>query len=255
MTDLPTSIRTSLATIRRAWPHLTDPDRPTSITHPDKPGSKPPTQLDALSLTTEITRDLAFWVDAFIRTHDDALHDLLDDWRTIDAVDVPRTCRFLTEHADTLAEWDRGARLDNELHFHAQDARTLAWPRIQHQALGPCPVDVDGAACGRLVRVKPGTDGATCPACKTSQPIDWWFERIVGRPDLAEHVTGQQLVIVAAFTLGVVVQESTLRQWVRRRHLTQVGVDKAGRALFDRAVALEVVRRRSVPRHALSTVA
>ena len=246
-------IRHELATIRRHWPHTFDPPKTGNGNGGAHavPDSRLPGSDTAISLRTAVVRDLAFWLDAFIRANDDAFRELLEGWHTIDAGDVERTCRFLAQHSDDLGHWEFGNRLWVELEKHALDVKRLACPPLRDSMpIGECPIDVDGPygpeRCGGIVRVHQTKAGATCPKCKTWAVVDWWYGQIMGNPETKDLVTASDLVTIAAFELHVIVQQATIRKWVERGTLKASDQkDPKGRTLFDRATAMDVIRQRT----------
>lgn len=204
--DIAHGIRRELATIRRHWPHTFDPPNTSAGggAH-GVPDSRFPGNDTAISLRAEVIRDLAFWLDSYIRTHDDAYRELIDEWHTINAGDVIRTCRFLTAQADDLSRWEFGNRLWAELTTLAREVRDLASPKIRDTiALGECE-------CGTIVRAKAHDPGnIKCHGCSTTDTIDGWTLRIVGHHEL---VTIPQLVPLLHKRMGIVITERQLRRW------------------------------------------
>lgn len=238
-TDLTRSIRDSITTLRKAWPHLEDPPAPIGTTRRPAPTSKPPTPITPLSLREEIGRDLAYWC-----------HELLEDHpegrstdHPLDLTDPGQMLDHLHTEAVWAGGWSYGNRLACELEDHARDAHALAWPRSADGILlGECPVTIgaDGEPvdCGGKVRAKPDRNGdIRCPRCKTRDTIDGWLLRIVGtnRP-----VTIPQLVPILRGRLGIRVDERTLQRWHRAGRITPTaGTD--GKPLFDRRHVLAIV--------------
>jgi hypothetical protein len=230
--DTEQGIRTELATIRRHWPHTFNPPTSQGAGSRDTPASRFPGNDAAISLRAEVTRDLAFWVHAYIDNHPDGL----GDWVTIDAADVPRTCRYLTDQAPHLARWQHGNRLWSELTTLAREVRMLANPpRRDSMPIGECP------ECTTVVRAKAHDPGnIKCRGCGTTDTIDGWIIRIVGNEPL---VTADQLVPILHKRLGINPTRATIRQWVARGVIPQDGLDAHGRAMFDRKAVFHALIR------------
>lgn len=237
--DLAASIRASITTITKAWPHLENPPRPIGTTSRSKPGWRPPTPLDPLSLRVEILTDLAFWCHALL---DDHPQGRTPD-HPLDLTNAPAMLTHLHNEATWAGGWTHGNRLACELDDHARDARNLAWPRTGDGILlGTCPVTigVDGGPtpCEGRIRAKATTTGdIACPRCKTKDTIDGWLLRIVGTD---QPVTLTQAVPIVRRRLGVTLDRRTLQRWAKEGRLIPVaGTD--GKPLFDRRHILTVV--------------
>lgn len=226
--DVADGIRRELATIRRHWPHTFDP--PSTTTgggSRDVPDSKLPSNDTAISLRAEVTRDLAFWVDAFIRAHPDAHAELLTEWHTIDSSDVDRTCRYLAHHATQLGAWTSGPRLWAELETLAREVRQVAAPPVRDtMPIGECP------ECGTVVRAKAHDPGnIRCKGCGTTDTIDGWIIRVVGNEPL---VTAEQLIPILHKRMGIVATRARIRAWKARGVISAAEEDESGRTRYDR---------------------
>ncbi|GAA2037434.1 hypothetical protein GCM10009740_31560 [Terrabacter terrae] len=220
-TDITDGIRRELATIRRHWAHTFDPPRSTGSGGSHAvPDSRFPGNDTAISLRAEITRDLAFWVHAYVDDHPDSL----DGWVTIDALDVERTCRFLAQQGEHLGAWDSGNRLWAELTTLARELRDIAAPKVRDTIpLGECD-------CGTIVRAKAHDPGnIKCRGCGTIDTIDGWTLRIVGHH---EPVTIPQLVPLLHQRMGIVISERQLRRWHQAGRITATTTGPTPR--FDR---------------------
>lgn len=235
-------LRSKLATITKAWPHLADPPARAGSGRRTRPGSRIPTHSDALSLRAEITHDLAYWCHALLEDKSDSR-----DAGPLDLTDTPAMLRHLQSHVRWVAGWEYGRRLAFELADHAHDAAVIAWPRDRDAILlGECPntIGADGVPveCGAKVRAFTTNIGdVKCPGCGLSDTVDGWILRIVGDQPL---VTAEQLVPILHRRLGVVIKPATVRQWKRRGEIVAAAVDHRGRDLFDRQHAMVVVTRR-----------
>ena len=221
--DIATGVRSELATIRRFWQHTFDPPKSSGAGSRDAPTSRLPGNDTAISLRAEVTRDLAFWVHAFVDEHPDAI----DEWGTIDALDVPRTCRFLAEQADQIGQWKSGNRMWDELETLAREVRNVASPpRRDTLPIGECP------ECETMVRAKAHDPGnIKCKGCGTTDTIDGWIIRVVGNEPL---VTAEQLVPILHKRMGIVASRARIRAWKARGVICASGDDGSGRTLYDR---------------------
>lgn len=254
------SIRSHLAVIRRAWPHLIDPPKAAGNRPQGKPGSRPPTPFDALSLRAEISHDLAFWCQALLEDHPEG-------FQAFTLVPVPTTDREAAQwiiyveqipldlgnmaamldklHAEAkwIGGWEYASRIEDELSFHARDARSIAWPRsMDGVLLGECPVTIgvegEPVPCGGRIRATAKHVGdIPCPRCKTKDTIEGWLLRIVGtdRP-----VSIPQLVSILRGRLGVRVDERTLQRWHKAGRINRSGGTE-GKPLFDRRHVMAIV--------------
>jgi hypothetical protein len=220
--DTANGIRDSLATIRRHWRTLEDPPRTPTNAIRNPMASRLPGNVNAISLRTEITHDLAFWVHAWLDDHPSALPANT----TLDLTDVPAACRFLERQATAISGWTHAARFWSEIHDHAHDIKLLASPpRRDTMAIGECPNKVGtgpaALSCGTIVRVKAHDPGnIRCKGCGITDTIDGWIIRMVGHEGPA---TIPQLVPIIHRRLGVVVHERTLRRWLAEAKVTPAG--------------------------------
>ena len=248
--EIAASIRSSITTLRKAWPWLENPPKPQGSSRRAAPGSKPPVPIDALSLRAEILADLAFWCHALLEDHPEGRRA---DVGPLDLTDPGAMLDQLYAEAIWAGGWEFGKRLDYELRDHAFDARCIAWPRAAEGILlGRCPVTIgvegDAVACEGKVRAKATESGEiACPRCRTKDTIEGWILRLVGtdRP-----VTIPQLVPIIRGRLGVRIDERTLQRWAKEGHITAVG-GTPGKPQFDRRHVLTVVVARE-ERHARS---
>ncbi|CAN7194462.1 hypothetical protein [Knoellia sp. LjRoot47] len=233
-------IRRHLETIRRAWLWLQFPTTTPGGAPTGKPGSRPPIPVDPLSLRAEITHDLAYWCHALLEDHPEGRRA---DAPLLDLTDVPAMLEHLLAETRWIGGWAFAKRMEDELRYHAIDARTIAWPRTSDSIfLGECPVTIgaggEAVTCGGRVRATARHVGdIPCPRCKTKDTIEGWLLRIVGtdRP-----VTIPQLVPILAGRLGVRVDERTLQRWHKAGRITPCDGTE-GKPLFDRRHVLTVV--------------
>ncbi len=233
-------IRSHLATLRRAWPWLVNPPAPTGTTRDSKPGSKIPTSVDALSLRAEISHDLAFWCHALIDDHPEGRTPAKGN---LDLTDIGAMLDHLHADATWIGHWEFAERIEDELSFHARDARSIAWPKsLDGIFLGECPVTIGAGGepvpCGGRIRATAQHVGdIPCPRCKTKDTIEGWLLRIVGtdRP-----VTIPQLVSILRGRLGVRVDERTLQRWHKAGRINPSGGTE-GKPLFDRRHVMAIV--------------
>lgn len=231
-------IRSKIATVRKAWPILLDPPASHAARRP-APGSRIPTNADALSLRAEIASDAAYWLKALLEDHPEALRE---DAR-VDAADTYEVLSVLMADARWMSGWAYGKRLAFEFADHAVDASAIAWPRDRGTVLlGECPntVGAEGVpvTCGRRVRAKPGHEGdIKCKGCGKTDTIDGWMLAMVGHE---KPVTIPQLRLILHKRLGIAVDERTLRRWHKAEKIKSIAGSSEGKPLFDRR---DVIRR------------
>ena len=235
--DIAAGIRRELATIRRFWKGTANPPKSAPGGARGVPESRMPGNDTAISLRAEVVRDLAFWVHAFVDEHPDSVQD----WVIIDALDVPRTCRFLAEHADALGQWSSGNRMWDELETLAREVRACAAPpRRDTMMMGECP------ECETPVRAKIHNPGEVkCRGCGITDTVDGWIIRIVGNQPL---VTAEQLVPILHKRMGIVATRAGIRQWVARGVIPTAGTDDRGRTMFERKAVFAALLRRETLR-------
>lgn len=234
--EIEVDLTRSLAIIRSAWPRLHRPPRAVGSSR-NPPASRPPMRTDALSLIAEISRDLAFWVQALIQDDTDG------DPHGLSLDDSMGCARYLAGRVGFIAEWTYGNRLATEMHDHARAARGIAWPRPPSILLGECTnrVSVDGTVvqCGTQVRAHMETPGrVTCRGCGKSDTIDGWMLAIVAdqRP-----VTLPQLVPLLHKRLGIVISARTLQRMYRAGQLCAPIGGTRDAPTFDRRDVYAVV--------------
>ena len=260
-------IRRPLVVIRKAWP--LEAPAPAGSSGRGAPASRIPTNVDALTVRAEITRDLAFWCRALLEDHPEGFpaepepyrvpvpttdpralapwQILVDRKSVLDLSDVPAMIDQLIREARWAAGWSKGWEMQSYLADLARDASLIAWPRDRGiLAIGSCPntIGVEGevVTCGATVRATVANLGdVKCKGCGLSDTIDGWILRIVGDEPL---VTAEQLVVILHKRLGVVVKPGTVAVWKHRGQITARGQDDRGRDLFDRQDALTLVTMR-----------
>lgn len=238
-------IRRPLALIRKAWP--LEPSAPSGGGGHSAPGSRIPTNVDALTTSAAITHDLAYWCRALLEDHPEGF----GEQQSLSMHDVPAMIEHLIREARWASGWSQGWEMQSYLAELAHDASLIAWPRARGEIpLGECPVTVgvDGevVVCSTTVRATAENPGEVkCRGCGTTDTIDGWILRIVGDEPL---VTAEQLVPILHKRLGVIVKPGAIRMWKNRGEITSAGVDDKGRDLFDRQHAFVVVTRREARR-------
>lgn len=261
--DVATGLRTELATIRRHWPHTFDPPHTATGAGPTGvPDSKLPGNDTAISLRAEVTRDLAFWIQAMLDDRPELTPTsrrrtlvpiptltVTTTWApatitaptVLDCGDVIAVCTLLEQEAGWLSGWEHAHRLWDELITLAREVKTLASPPQRDTLpIGECPT------CTTVVRAKAHDPGnIRCPGCGTTDTIDGWIIRVVGNEPL---VTAEQLVPILHKRMGIVISRNGIRQWVTRQVIPQHSVDDAGRARFDRKAVFAALTLRDARR-------
>ena len=237
--NLEAEVTRHLAVIRGAWPRLHNPPHANATTrHP--PASRPPMRTDALSLIAEISRDLAFWVQALIQDDTDG------DPSGLRLDDAMGCARYLSGRAAFIATWAYGRRLTNELGEHAHAVRGIAWPRRPSILLGDCPrrVHRDGIPeeCATPVRAHTDNPGdVRCRGCGHTDTLDGWMLAIVGD---SRPVTIPQLVPLLHKRLGIVVSTRTLQRLHRSGQLCAPTGGTRETPTFDRRDVYAVMMAR-----------
>lgn len=264
-------ITTSLATIRRTWPHML-PTGPAPIRYgtgrsagivsdnstprrnhrgqpywpadhlDDAPDVDTTTRL--VSLRRDVTDSLNGWSRVIVE--DRPVHKALPD-----GTDPEEMCTFLERHAQWMSGHEAASDMAEELDRLARDVRRYAPPPITDKPrpatwrIGACPLEVEREqgmeVCGGDVRYREDYRDAAgeamprCASCGVAAVASWWEDRMYDDPELRKMLTYDDVATLAHRILGRPVHRATVKMWASRGVIEPSGQrDDKGRVLFAR---------------------
>lgn len=194
--------------------------------------------------------------------------DLLNSWSRVvmedrpveralpDGRDVLAMVAFLETHARWMSGHEAGRDCADEVTVLARTIRAVVLPpRRDTMLLGACPLEVLDeetgvmARCTGKVRYREdhrdaaGEAMPTCSGCGVEAVVAWWEERMFDDVELRVSLTDEEVVAFIHRAFGQVIQQATVRQWVRRGWLVPSG-ERDGRRTFDRAAVVFALDRK-----------
>lgn len=196
----------------------------------NKPGSRPPLNLEVLERLDEVTNDIQGWVKA---AEEDRGAEI------VSAVFGDRVVSDPLAHAATALSGQLGwlrhqLFADEALTSIAQAARKVAGivnGRIPGRYAGPCSHrDDEGKTCGQDVEARPGARYGRCRACGAEYDVDeqqaWMRGEIEGYLARPAEIAGVLL------RLGFPIGYSTIAAYAAKGQLVAHGNDVTGKPLF-----------------------
>lgn len=171
--------------------------------------------------------------------------------------DVPGMAGFIARHADWISGHETANDCRDELTTLARRCHLVAYPKRRDSiSIGRCPLVIPGEqdvleTCGGDVRSRPtrleqgvedGQAWAACSRCGEVAVAAWWEDRMFDDPELRRWLTDADVVPFMHRTYGQVIDQATVRQWVKRKVLFPAErKTEEGKRLFDRdAVILAI---------------
>jgi hypothetical protein len=177
---------------------------------------------------------------------------------------VPDMATFLERHAEWMSGHEAAQDCRDELVEQAHACHLIASPpRRESMSIGTCPLeqpDAEGNAtqCGGDVRCRLNEDDrdgeayAACNRCGEVAVASWWESNMFDDPETRRWLTDADVVTLIHRIYGEVVQQATVRQWVKRGVLVPSSLTTTdGRRLFDRdavVYAIDLHKRRATLR-------
>jgi hypothetical protein len=166
---------------------------------------------------------------------------LADSYRlTLPDGHVQSLADHVRTHASTLMRDVRYAdQLVADVRNLLREARRVAYPSApQGQALGPCPVIVDGEQCGNPLRARSVQALVACSKCGTVDTPAGVLLRPT--PEAARPMTTAQLVDWLTNHVAKVPSEATIRKWAERGHIARLGLEGKEQTYDPLAVLVRV---------------
>lgn len=169
--------------------------------------------------------------------------------RNLGNASVRGLCAFVSTWALMVAEQNpvEAAGWARDLTEFGRRLRGYAYPDRPALVIGSCPLrpDVEAEPCGGVVRLRDDEEDAKCSRCREVAIVRWWEERMLPADDGRPLVTATDLIRVLALE-GHIVTHELIRQWAHRGKLPRSGRDERGHVLYERQLALNLVRQGKV---------
>lgn len=240
--DDATRIRQACWTIETSWSAMLPkaPKATTAGTIGRTQTTPLPIPVHTLDTRRQALMDLAFYAAMILDRRELAT--------SLDADNAPQLARFITTHADWLADTEEGPEAVESLGKWARAVDHIVAPPARDAIpLGDCPltVAVDGSAepCGGRVRAFADRAFARCNRCGTEDTIIWWESRILGDATANVHADAIALAAHLSRVYYRIVPPSTIRSWASKGLLERHGKDDKGRTLYDRGEVVAVAER------------
>ena len=262
-------IATAMRNLRRDWPHML---RPGDTQAPGRATSAGVTLDDHSQSgvdTNRITRTLS--LRRYVQDVLNSWSRLVMDERPITnaeslplGTDVDAMAAFLERQAEWMSGHEAGQDARDELTELAHHCHLVAFPKRRESiSIGRCPLEIPGEAdvlevCGGDVRSRTsdgerdGEAWAACSKCGEVAVATWWEDKMFDDPEIRRWLTDADVVTFMHSTYGEVIQQGTVRQWVKRGVLQPSGhATDDGRRLFARDAVVYAIdlhkRRQAVP--------
>lgn len=166
--------------------------------------------------------------------------------------DVPAMAQFLSRHADWMSGHEAAQDCRDEVRDLARKCHQIVSPRQRESmSIGRCPLEIPGEqdvleVCDGDVRVRLGSDDqegwAACSKCGETAVASWWEEKMFGDPELRRWLTDRDVVTFMHSAYGQVIQQATVRQWVKRGVLNaSEKTTDDGKRLFEREAVVYAI--------------
>lgn len=267
-------ITTALVTIRREWGHMlpTGPapirygvGRQARITADDHAHTS--ADIDGGTRLVSLRREVVDCLNGWSRL---VMEDRPVTKALPDGLSAVSMCTFLERHAQWMSGHEAAEDMAGEVETLARSVKAVTQPqRREWMNLGSCPLEIEVVGgmgdegqhgdltmqtCAGQVRAWPretDADGqvmARCRRCGTEAVATWWESRMFDDPELKVMLTDAEVVGFVHRAYGKVIDQATVRQWVKRK-IIQPSDTVDGRRVFDRHAlvwALDLKERREV---------
>ncbi|WP_285240076.1 hypothetical protein [Pseudarthrobacter sp. MEB009] len=168
----------------------------------------------------------------------DQLEAVLRGWAShISVVNPYFTPRQIAERLLNQVKWIRRAGWAGELLQELREALNKARRTMDRSAervfAGMCPTEIEEAECGAAVYTMPGHPEARCPRCKSVWDVTEWRVRAMFAAGLHQGTPAELSRMISDPVTGEALPQERIRQWVRRRKLTPIGVNGKGAPVYQ----------------------
>lgn len=168
----------------------------------------------------------------------DQLDAVLRGWASTIAVVSPHfTAPEIAERLLNQVRWIRRAAwagdLVQELREALNTARRATDRNAERVFAGMCPTGIDGMECGAAVFTSPGRAVARCHKCKSTWDVTEWRVRAIFAAGLHQGTPAELSRMISDPVTGEALPQARIRQWVRRKKLTPIGVNAKGCPVYQ----------------------
>jgi hypothetical protein len=168
----------------------------------------------------------------------DQLEAVLRGWASQLSVVSPHfNPRQIAERLLNQVKWIRQAEwagdLAQELREALNKARRTTDRGAERVFAGMCPTEIEEIECGAAVYTMPGAPIARCRKCKSEWDVTEWRVRAMFAAGLHQGTPAELSRMISDPVTGEALPQARIRQWVRRRKLTPIGVNAKGAAVYQ----------------------
>lgn len=150
------------------------------------------------------------------------------------AGDPVRTALWLITQMGDIRRKDWAGDFKQELRDAINGCRKATDRAGELVFAGMCPTEKeDGTDCNTAVFTRPGRHTANCPACKSAWDVSEWRGRALDYAGVHEGTPAELSRMLSDPVTGEALPQATIRQWVRRRKLTPIGVNRDGKPTYQ----------------------
>jgi hypothetical protein len=168
----------------------------------------------------------------------DQLEAVLRGWASQLSVVSPHfNPRQIAERLLNQVKWIRQAAwagdLAQELREALNKARRTTDRGAERVFAGMCPTEIEEIECGAAVYTMPGALIARCRKCRSEWDVTEWRVRAMFAAGLHQGTPAELSRMISDPVTGEALPQARIRQWVRRRKLTPIGVNAKGAPVYQ----------------------